>query len=457
MLANVSGNVRLGALLVIGTVDGIFTAIVLVVVAALLRAMVRVALLSAAARRLGIAPDHSDTVRRACFRTIALAITILWIVFTLKGFMLYEPAVARIGRILEADVSIGAFSLSLGKVLTFVFIIWLSIKLAALVDFVLEVVVLQHFRLPVGVPQTISRISRYIVILVGVVVAFSAIGFDLGKTALVAGGLGVGIGFGLQNIVNNFVSGLILLFERPIRVGDTVEVGSTSGVVEKIGMRATLIRTWRGPELVVPNAHLVSSDVLNWNLKRDRRRIEIPVGVDYESDPETVAKLLIDTAADHPEVLDHPKAECPVQGLRRQLARLRAPRLGERGELRCASRASCASPSAAPSKRRGSRSPSRSGMCTSPLPLRKQLRAPPARTARKNRKPNLPRATTDVCSDVVVRASRPHFFDVGGIVQARRLHHNGPRFPTCLRWVKNPKCELRRCDESASICGICGL
>ncbi len=314
LLANVSGNVRLGALLVIGTVDGIFTAIVLVVVAALLRAMVRVALLSAAARRLGIAPDHSDTVRRACFRTIALAITILWIVFTLKGFMLYEPAVSRIGRILEADVSIGAFSLSLGKVLTFIFIVWLSVKLAALVDFVLEVVVLQHFSLPVGVPQTISRISRYIVILAGVVVAFSAIGFDLGKTALVAGGLGVGIGFGLQNIVNNFVSGLILLFERPIRVGDTIEVGSASGVVEKIGMRATLIRTWRGPELVVPNAHLVSSDVLNWTLKRDRRRIEIPIGVDYESDPETVAQLLIDTANEHSEVLDHPKAECHFKG-----------------------------------------------------------------------------------------------------------------------------------------------
>ena len=290
-LANVTGSVRLGTILVIGTVDGIFTAIVLVVVGALLRAMVRVALLSAAARRLGIAPDHSDTVRRALFRTIALAITILWVVFTLKGFMLYDPAVAEISKLLQAELSIGAFSLSLGKVLAFVFIIWLSIKLAALVDFILEVIVLQHFTLPVGVPQTISRISRYIVILVGVVVAFSAIGFDLGKTALVAGGLGVGIGFGLQNIVNNFVSGLILLFERPIRVGDTIEVGNTSGVVEKIGMRATLIRTWRGPELVVPNAHLVSSDVLNWNLKRDRRRIEIPVGVDYESDPETVAKL----------------------------------------------------------------------------------------------------------------------------------------------------------------------
>lgn len=314
LLANITGSVRLGEILVIGTVDGIFTAIVLVVLGALLRAMVRVALLSAAARRLGIAPDHSDTVRRALFGAITLAITILWVVFTLKGFMLYDPAMAKIGKVLQASMSIGEFSLSLGKVLTFVFIIWLSVKLAALVDFVLEVIILRHVTLPVGVPQTISRLSRYIVILVGVVVAFSAIGFDLGKTALVAGGLGVGIGFGLQNIVNNFVSGLILLFERPIRIGDTIELGAASGVVEKIGLRATLIRTWRGPELVVPNADLISSSVLNWTLMRDRRRIEIPVGVDYESDPETVATLLIDIAADHPEVLKHPEPACLFLG-----------------------------------------------------------------------------------------------------------------------------------------------
>ena len=314
LFADVMGSVRLGSLLITGTIEAIFTAIVVVVVAELSRSMVRVALLSPAARRLGIAPDHTDTVRSASFWAITLVTTSLWIVFTLKAFMLYEPWMAKISTVLQAKKSIGDFSLSLGQVLAFVFIIWLSVKIAALVDFVLEVIVLRHFTLPLGVPQTISRLSRYVVILAGVVVAFAAIGFDLGKTALVAGGLGVGIGFGLQNIVNNFVSGLILLFERPIRVGDTIEVGSTSGVVENIGLRATLIRTWRGPELVVPNAHLVSSEVLNWNLKRDRRRIEIPVGVDYDTDPDTVATLLTDTANSHSEVLDFPKAECLFRG-----------------------------------------------------------------------------------------------------------------------------------------------
>ena len=313
-LANIAGNARLGALTAVGTIDAIFTAIVLVVVGGVLRAMVRVALLSNAARRLGIAPEHSEAVRRALFRTISLTATVVWIVFTLRGFTVLDQLIAKLGAMLAAEASIGEFSISLGNVLVFVFIIWLSIKLAALVDFVLEVIVLRHVTLPVGVPQTISRLSRYIVILVGVVVAFSAIGFDVSKAALVAGGLGVGIGFGLQNIVNNFVSGLILLFERPIRVGDTIELGTTSGVVEKIGMRATLIRTWKGPELVVPNADLVSSKVLNWNLIRDRKRAEVPVGVSYESDSEVVAELLTEVAVAHPDVLKYPEPKCLFLG-----------------------------------------------------------------------------------------------------------------------------------------------
>jgi small-conductance mechanosensitive channel len=314
LLANITGSVRFGSLTAVGTIDAIFTAIILVVVGAVLRAMVRVALLSKTARRLGIAPEHSDAVRRALFRTISLIATVVWIVFTLKGFMVHDQLIAKLGAMLAAEASIGEFSISLGDVLIFVFIIWLSIKLAALVDFVLEVIVLQHVTLPVGVPQTISRLSRYTVILIGVMVAFSAIGFDVSKAALVAGGLGVGIGFGLQNIVNNFVSGLILLFERPIRVGDTIELGATSGVVEKIGMRATLIRTWTGPELVVPNAQLVSSEVLNWNLKRDRKRAEVPVGVAYDSDPEVVAEILTEVAVAHPDVLKHPEPECLFLG-----------------------------------------------------------------------------------------------------------------------------------------------
>jgi small-conductance mechanosensitive channel len=197
-----------------------------------------------------------------------------------------------------------------GTLLIFGIIIWASFKLAAFTEFAIGVLVMPRLRLPRGVPQTISRLSRYAVIVFGLVVAVTAAGIDFTKVAILVGGLGVGIGFGLQNVVNNFVSGLILLFERPIRAGDILEVGATSGTVEEIGMRATTVRNWQGAELIIPNANLISSDVVNWTLKHDQRRIEIPVGVAYGSSPEVVAQLLVEVAVKHPEVHADPEPCC---------------------------------------------------------------------------------------------------------------------------------------------------
>ena len=149
-------------------------------------------------------------------------------------------------RALAWTITIGEFSVDPGDFLVFVFIMWLSFKLATLVQFILNVDLMPRVDLPRGVPEAISRLSRYVVILVGAAVASAAAGFDISKITIVVGALGVGVGFGLQNIVNNFVSGLILLFERPIRVGDTLSVGDTGGKVEKIGMRATVVGTWDG-------------------------------------------------------------------------------------------------------------------------------------------------------------------------------------------------------------------
>ncbi|MGB5296174.1 MAG: mechanosensitive ion channel domain-containing protein [Thermoanaerobaculia bacterium] len=310
LIVNVLGRARFGAMLVVGTADAILTGIVFWVVAALLRSMVRVALLTKTAHRVGIAPEHSDTVRERLFHVITLATTIFWGIFALRGFTLYEPVAAKVLSALRAKLSIGEFSVSLGSLLLFVFIIWFSTKLAALVEFVLGELILPRLHLPQGAPHAISRVSRYTIIVIGVLVATKALGLDISQAAIVAGGLGVGIGFGLQNVVSNFVSGLILLFERPIRVGDIVQVGTASGTVEKIGMRATVVSTWRGSELIVPNTKLIASDVDNWTLQHDRRRIEIPIGVAYGTDPEVVAKLLVDTATCHPEVDEHPEPQC---------------------------------------------------------------------------------------------------------------------------------------------------
>ncbi|MFV1978167.1 MAG: mechanosensitive ion channel family protein, partial [Myxococcota bacterium] len=139
--------------------------------------------------------------------------------------------------------------------------------------------------------------------------ALSAAGMDFTRVALFAGAFSVGIGFGLQTVVNNFVSGLILLFERPIQIGDMVEVGTLCGEVRRIGARSSTIRTFDGAEVIVPNANLITEPVVNWTLSDRRRRLDLEVGVAYGTDPETVLALLQGVAEAHPAVLETPAAE----------------------------------------------------------------------------------------------------------------------------------------------------
>ena len=158
-----------------------------------------------------------------------------------------------------------------------------------------------------GVPYAVSNLARYSVIFLGFLVGLSAAGVEITKLAIVAGGLGVGIGFGLQNVVNNFVSGLILLFERPIDVGDTIEVSDTSGTMKHIGIRASVIRTFDGAEVIVPNGILISDSVTNWTLSDRRRRIDLDVGVEYGTPAQRVIDLLVGVAKANPKVIPDPE------------------------------------------------------------------------------------------------------------------------------------------------------
>jgi small-conductance mechanosensitive channel len=148
--------------------------------------------------------------------------------------------------------------------------------------------------LPRGVANSVSTLSYYAIVLLGLMFALAAAGFQMSQFAIVFGALGVGIGFGLQNIVNNFVSGLILMFERPIQPGDTVEITGTSGTVRDIGMRATTLKTFEGADVVIPNGTLLSEKLINWTMSDMNRRVDVDVGVAYGSDPRQVAKLLTD-------------------------------------------------------------------------------------------------------------------------------------------------------------------
>jgi small-conductance mechanosensitive channel len=160
-----------------------------------------------------------------------------------------------------------------------------------------------------GVRLAIGTIIHYIVIAIGLIVILQTSGIDLSSVTILAGALGVGVGFGLQNITNNFVSGFILLVERPIKVGDRIEVGPVTGDVVNISLRATTVVTNDNIAIIVPNSEFVSSRVTNWSYTDRDVRFNFPVGVSYRSDPEVVRRLLIQIADQHAGVLKDPKPD----------------------------------------------------------------------------------------------------------------------------------------------------
>ena len=158
-----------------------------------------------------------------------------------------------------------------------------------------------------GIVNSIDTVVGYAGIALAALLALSYAGFDITNLAIVAGALSVGIGFGLQSIVNNFVSGLILLIERPIKVGDRIVVGDQQGLVRRISVRATEIETFDRASLIVPNSELITGRVLNWTHRNSLGAVSVKVGVSYAADPEQVIAILRKCALDHPDVLRFPE------------------------------------------------------------------------------------------------------------------------------------------------------
>ena len=175
--------------------------------------------------------------------------------------------------------------------------------------------VLPRMSLEPGQQYALARAVGYTIFLIGLMVGLQSAGVNLNSLLVLGGTLGIGLGFGLQNIANNFVSGLILLAEQPIRVGDRVEVGGTSGDVVRIGGRRTWVRTNENVVIIVPNSEFVSNRVTNWTLNDTQARFSVPVGVGYGSDPEKVRTILLDVAHQHADVLTTPAADVLCTGI----------------------------------------------------------------------------------------------------------------------------------------------
>jgi small-conductance mechanosensitive channel len=170
----------------------------------------------------------------------------------------------------------------------------------------LEADVLPHTSLDLGQQDAFARMSAYLVFLLGLVIGLQTMGVNLSSLLVLGGAVGIGVGFGLQTIASNFVSGLILLVERPIKLGDRVEVGGTNGDVVRMAARSTWIRTNENVVIIVPNSEFVAHRITNWTANDRQVRFSIPVGVSYDSSPEQVRDILLKVALAHPDVLAKP-------------------------------------------------------------------------------------------------------------------------------------------------------
>lgn len=219
------------------------------------------------------------------------------------------------GKILDYRLFVlNQTSVTPSSIIMFLFIMILFIFLSRLLKRLFFERLLNKFQIDESIRYPMLRVIHYFIIIIGAFVSLQFVGIDLSGLAVIFGMLSVGIGFGLQNVTSNFVAGLILLFERPIRIGDRITVGDTEGEVTDINIRATKILTLNNISIIVPNSEFVSNNVINWSIGDPKIRLDIEVGVSYQSDLDKVLTVLKEVSLHHPETLENPKPKILFTG-----------------------------------------------------------------------------------------------------------------------------------------------
>jgi potassium efflux system protein len=314
LAAGVLGYLRLSRFLAPGVLAGCVQALTIYAIFQVAKGAVAFALRVWPLRLLEMVRQHRAFLERRFYRGLAWIAFLTWVARYLDYIGLLAPVFSGIGALLATRLERGSISTSVGDIVAFFLTVWVSYLLSAFIRFVLQEDVYPRIGVPRGLSYATSSLLHYTLLALGFVVALGVLGVNLTQVTVLAGAFGVGIGFGLQSVVNNFVSGLILLFERPIHVDDTVEMGDLMGRVRRIGMRASIVRTWHGADIIVPNSQLISDKVTNWTLSDQLRRIDLPVGVSYSSAPQEVIKVLEGVALAHPRILKSPPPQALFVG-----------------------------------------------------------------------------------------------------------------------------------------------
>ncbi len=307
VIANLLGGVSLADLLTHGTLRTGYIAMAVYVTYQVLRGLISLFTATKPGQAFRVVRLHRELVLGQTDRVLKLLCWITWLMAGLVSYQVMPATWAAFQSVWRYKWTLGTTAISIGDICLFFLVLLVASAIARAIRFFLEEEILPRTRISTSVAQSSSRLVHYTLVMVGFVLAFAAAGLDLNRLTLLTGAVGVGLGFGLQNLVGNFVSGIILSLERPMQVGDVIEVGSIEGDVTAIGFRSTTVRTSDGSEVIVPNSELVSKPFVNWSLTDRRRRSELRVGVDYSVDPARVLTILTAIVNSHPTVLKHPQ------------------------------------------------------------------------------------------------------------------------------------------------------
>ncbi len=241
-------------------------------------------------------------------------LVLYWLYLVFKQFEISNFVAEWFAELMAMSWQIGDVTISVGSLVDFIIVLVLTTFLTRFVRIVLDLELFSRYEFPRGVPTAIQMMIRYLIIGVGILLALSVLGIKMSDLSLLAGALGVGIGFGLRNIMANFVSGLLMIFERPVQLGDVVEVDEVFGDVQRIGVRATTIKTYDGSEVIVPNADFITKEVINWTLSSKLRRIKMAYKVAFGNDPKEVIEIIKGVLLKHSDVKGDPEPKVLFEG-----------------------------------------------------------------------------------------------------------------------------------------------
>ena len=288
------------------TLRTIFLLILIWALIVLVRGFLELIVQSAPVQRLSFMRENTDAFIRRSMFLLKLLIGASIITAILVSWRIIQVPAEAFQAIFSFGFTLGSTKITVGLILTALGILYGSFLISWTLQTVLMEDVLRRRQVEAGARISMARLLHYALVLIGFLAALAALGLDLRNVTIIGGALGVGIGFGLQTVVNNFVCGLILLFERPIKVEDVIQLGDQWGRVKKMGLRSTVVQTFDQAEVVVPNSDLIAGQVTNWTLADRRIRMGFPIGVAYGSNLEQVMETLQACADEHPVVLKDP-------------------------------------------------------------------------------------------------------------------------------------------------------